>query len=53
VIVLSSGRIALEHRVAEFAREGPESLEETFVRITRQQDFTPLARQILDTIAEA
>ena len=53
VIVLSSGRVALERRVADFAREGPDSLEETFVRTTRQQDFAPLARQILDTIAGA
>lgn len=51
VIVLSAGRIALERRVADFAREGPDSLEETFVRTTQQQDFAPLARQILDTIA--
>jgi len=53
VIVLSSGRVALERRVADFAREGPDSLEETFVRATRQPDFAPLARQILDTIAGA
>jgi ABC-2 type transport system ATP-binding protein len=51
VIVLSSGRIALERRVADFAREGPESLEETFVRATAQPDFAPLARQIVDVIA--
>jgi ABC-2 type transport system ATP-binding protein len=50
VIILSSGRIALERRVADFVREGPDSLEETFVRTTQQQDFAPLARQILDTI---
>jgi ABC-2 type transport system ATP-binding protein len=53
VIVLSSGRIALERKVADFAREGPDSLEETFVRATEQPDFAPLARQILDTIAGA
>jgi ABC-2 type transport system ATP-binding protein len=50
VILLSSGRIALEQRVADFAREGPGSLEETFVRTTRQPDFEPLAQEILDTI---
>ena len=53
VIVLSSGRVALERRVADFAREGPDSLEETFVRATEQPDFAPLARQIVDTIAGA
>jgi ABC-2 type transport system ATP-binding protein len=53
VIVLSSGRIVLERPVAEFDREGPGSLEETFVRATEQPDFAPLARQILCTIAGA
>jgi ABC-2 type transport system ATP-binding protein len=51
VIVLSSGRVVLERRVADFAREGPDSLEDTFVRATAQADCAPLARQILDTIA--
>lgn len=51
VIVLSSGRVVLERRVADFDREGPGSLEETFVRATQQPDFAPLARQIVDTIA--
>jgi len=51
VIVLSSGRIALERRVSDFDREGPNSLEETFVRATEQPDFKPLARQIVDAIA--
>jgi ABC-2 type transport system ATP-binding protein len=53
VIVLSSGRVALERSVADFAREGPDSLEHSFVRATAQPDFEPLARQILDTIAGA
>lgn len=53
VIVLSSGRIVLERPVAAFEREGPDSLEETFVRATEQPDFAPLARQILDTITGA
>jgi ABC-2 type transport system ATP-binding protein len=52
VIVLSSGRIALERRVADFAPDGPESLEATFVRATHQPDFAPLAREILDAISE-
>ena len=53
VIVLSSGRVVLERRVDDFAREGPDSLEETFVRATLQPDFAPLARQIIDTIEGA
>jgi ABC-2 type transport system ATP-binding protein len=51
VIVLSSGRIVLERRVADFDREGPGSLEDTFVRATAQPDFAPLARQIVETIS--
>jgi ABC-2 type transport system ATP-binding protein len=51
VIVLSSGKVVLERQVADFDREGPGSLEGTFVRVTRQPDFAPLARQIVDTIA--
>src|SRR5918995_4735741 len=53
VIVLSSGRVVLERKVADFDREGPGSLEDTFVAVTRQPDFAPLARRIVDTIAEA
>ncbi len=53
VIVLASGKVALERRVADFDREGPNSLEEAFVRATEQPDFAPLARQIIDTIAGA
>ena len=53
VIVLSSGRVALERRVADFAREGPASLEDPFMRATEQPDFAPLAREIVDTIAGA
>ena len=51
VIVLSAGRIVLERPVAAFDRDGPGSLEATFVRATDQPDFAPLARRILDTIA--
>lgn len=51
VIVLAAGRVALERRVGDFDRDGPDSLEETFVRATQPPDFEPMARQILDTIA--
>ena len=51
VIVLSGGRVVLERPVASFAREGPDSLEATFVRATQQPDVAPLARQILATLA--
>ena len=53
VVVLSAGRAVLEKRVEEFDRSGPNSLEDTFVRVTGQPDYRPLARQIFDTIHEA
>jgi ABC-2 type transport system ATP-binding protein len=52
VVILSAGRTVLQQRVEDFDRAGPNSLEDTFVRVTRQPDFLPLARQILDTIQQ-
>ena len=40
-----------QQRVADFERDGPDSLEETFFRATQQPDFAPLAREILDAIS--
>jgi ABC-2 type transport system ATP-binding protein len=51
VVILSNGRIVAEHDVAS-VRDGPSSLEELFVRATGQDDFTPLARQILNLVQE-
>lgn len=50
VVVLSAGRVVLERRVADFDRAGPDSLEDTFARVTQQADYAPLARKIFDTI---
>jgi ABC-2 type transport system ATP-binding protein len=50
VLILSSGRIVAEHPMAEFGAPGTPSLEDTFCRVTRQADFRPLAREILETI---
>jgi ABC-2 type transport system ATP-binding protein len=50
VVILSAGRIVVERRLADFESAGPHSLEETFMRATRQADYTPVARQILDAI---
>ena len=48
VVILSGGRIVAEHDVASFREAGSPSLEDVFVRATRHDDFTPVARQILD-----
>jgi hypothetical protein len=49
-VILSHGRIVAEHEVASLMRPGGPSLEEVFVRSTRQADFSPVARQILDVM---
>jgi ABC-2 type transport system ATP-binding protein len=48
VVILSSGRVVAEQAVD---RAATGALEELFVRVTAQPDFTPVARQILETIA--
>jgi len=50
VLILSAGRVAAEHRMSEFDPIGSRSLEDTFVRVTQQADYAPVARQILDVI---
>jgi len=50
VVFLSAGRLVAEQRVSDMDRDGAGSLEEIFVRVTRQPDFTPVAREILETI---
>jgi len=52
VVVLSAGRIVWQQSVGASEPHGPASLEETFLRVTRQQDFLPLARRIFDTIQD-
>ncbi len=50
VVILSSGRIVAEQEVAAFGTTATPTLEETFFRVTKQADFRPLAKEILDTI---
>ena len=50
VVILSGGHIVAEHEMASFRDAGSPSLEEVFVRVTRQDDLTPVARQILDVM---
>jgi ABC-2 type transport system ATP-binding protein len=49
VVILSAGRLVAERRIADFD-SAPAGLEDLFVRVTQQPDFTPVARQILETI---
>jgi ABC-2 type transport system ATP-binding protein len=48
VVILSRGRIAAEYDMEEFRRQQSRSLEEVFIQATGQDDFTPVAREILD-----
>jgi ABC-2 type transport system ATP-binding protein len=50
VVILSDGHIVAEHDVASFRDPGASSLEDVFIRATRQADFAPVARQILDVV---
>jgi ABC-2 type transport system ATP-binding protein len=47
VVILSHGRIVAEQAIEPF-REQSTSLEDVFVRVTGHEDFTPVAREILD-----
>ena len=53
VVILSSGRLVAERRLSDMDRAGPGSLEEIFVSVTDQPDYTPVAQQILDAIHDA
>jgi len=48
VVILSKGRIAAEYDMAAFRSNESRSLEEVFVQTTGQDDFTPVAKDILD-----
>jgi ABC-2 type transport system ATP-binding protein len=51
-VILSSGRVVADQEIGAGAGGRP-SLEDLFVRVTRQPDFTPVARQIIEVIAES
>jgi ABC-2 type transport system ATP-binding protein len=53
VVILSAGKLVAERRLSDVPSGGPDSLEDTFVRVTKQADYTPVARDILDIIAAA
>jgi ABC-2 type transport system ATP-binding protein len=53
VVILSAGRLVAERRVSGMDATVDGSLEEIFVRVTDQPDYTPVAQQILDTICDA
>jgi ABC-2 type transport system ATP-binding protein len=50
VVILSQGRIVAEHDIAALMQPGSPSLEDVFMRSTGQDDFAPVARQILDVM---
>jgi ABC-2 type transport system ATP-binding protein len=52
VVILSSGRVVAEHQMTTFGGGSP-TLEETFVRVTKQPDFAPVAREIVETIGRS
>jgi hypothetical protein len=50
VVILSGGHIVAEHGMASFRDARSRSLEQVFVQVTGQQDFTPIAREILEAM---
>jgi ABC-2 type transport system ATP-binding protein len=52
-VILSGGRVAAEHLVAPDGGGGSDSLETLFVRVTAQEDYRPVARQILDVMQDS
>jgi ABC-2 type transport system ATP-binding protein len=50
VVILSNGCLVAERTIADFRQGGSESLERLFLRVTRQDDYAPVARQIFDVI---
>ncbi len=52
-VILSAGRLVAEHRVADAGQARLTPLEEIFARATDQEDFMPVARQILDVMRSA
>jgi ABC-2 type transport system ATP-binding protein len=52
VVILSSGRLVAEREIASFGASGSPTLEQTFVTMTNQPDFTPVARDIIQTIGQ-
>jgi ABC-2 type transport system ATP-binding protein len=49
-VILSAGRLAAEHCVSHERTGDSDSLETLFLRVTEQQDYRPIARQILDVM---
>ncbi len=50
VVILSGGHIVTERDMASFREPGAASLEDVFIQSTQQQDFLPIAKQILDVM---
>jgi len=51
-VILSRGRVAAEHRVSDRRTGDSDSLEKLFVRVTEQEDYRPIAREILDVMQQ-
>ena len=52
VIILSRGKIVDQRPVKGMGLAGDGSLESIFARVTEQPDFSPVVREILDTIGD-
>jgi len=53
VVILSKGKVVAERAIADTRAADSASLEQLFVKVTDQQDFAPVAREILDVMRNA
>ena len=53
VVMLSAGRLVAERNMAELTGSASPSLEDVFVNVTKQDDYAPVARAILETVKAA
>jgi ABC-2 type transport system ATP-binding protein len=51
-VILSKGRLVAERAIADTRAGESASLEQLFVRVTEQQDFAPVAREILNVMRD-
>jgi ABC-2 type transport system ATP-binding protein len=52
-VIISKGKLVAEHAVTGNAHGDERVLEDLFARVTDQQDFAPVARQILEVMRSA
>ena len=53
VVILHDGRVVAESAISELRKSGVASLEDVFAEVTQQEDYTQIARQILQVMRDS